>query len=252
MQMYKLGKKPVRFDHRTLRIANYFQDKALPVAPPNVDWASKVPSWPMMDNDTLGDCVPAASGHCIEQWTFFSNPPGYVPTDQQILNAYEAIGGYVPGDPSTDNGCVILDALNYWRKHGIAGHKIFAYATVDWKNHDELRSAINIFGNVYIGIQLPITAQTQDVWTVAPGALNTPNGAPGSWGGHCVPLVEMSPDFITCVTWGQLLDMSYNFADDYIDEAYVIITVDWLEKNWESPSLLYWKQLRADMKGITA
>jgi hypothetical protein len=51
----------------------------------------------------------------------------------------------------------------------------------------DIATAIWLFGGVYIGVELPIAAQTQDVWDVPanPGA----EDEPGSWGGHAVYLV---------------------------------------------------------------
>ncbi|MGO8790269.1 MAG: hypothetical protein ACLQVL_23205 [Terriglobia bacterium] len=51
----------------------------------------------------------------------------------------------------------------------------------------DIATAIWLFGGAYIGVELPITAQNQDVWDVPanPG----PNDEPGSWGGHAVYLV---------------------------------------------------------------
>jgi hypothetical protein len=97
MIVHKLGKQEPRIDHRTLKMARY----RIPglVIPPEVSWVTHVPSWPMYYNDVLGDCVPAAMGHTIEQWTRYAGNP-ILPTQAQILKAYEDIGGYVPDDPS--------------------------------------------------------------------------------------------------------------------------------------------------------
>jgi hypothetical protein len=47
--------------------------------------------------------------------------------------------------------------------------------------------AIWLFGGAYIGVELPIRAQDQDVWDV-PAQLG-PEDEPGSWGGHAIYLV---------------------------------------------------------------
>jgi hypothetical protein len=251
MLIHKLGKKPAKHDPRTLQFKNYLAAKptALPPTPDEVSWVTKVPSWPMMMNDSLGDCTIAAAGHMIQQWSFFANVE-VTPTDQQVLQAYEAVSGYVPGEPWTDNGAVILDVLNYWRQHGIAGHKITAYTQVDHSNLDEIRAAIQLFGNVYIGIQLPVTAQTQDAWTVANGGTFTQDGQPGSWGGHAIPLMAQSPKTQTCITWGERLKMSHNFFLDYCDEAYAIVSQDWIGANGLSPSQFNLKQLMLDLAAV--
>ncbi len=68
-------------------------------------------------NDQLGCCVEAAAAHMIQQWNFYAGHPAK-PTDQDVLSAYEAVGGYVPGDPNSDNGTDMLAFLNWWRQTG--------------------------------------------------------------------------------------------------------------------------------------
>jgi hypothetical protein len=257
MNVFKLGKKPPVVDHRTLKMARYRTGNI--VVPPEVSWVAKVPSndWPMYYNDVLGDCVPAAAGHAIEQWNAYANPTEPLPIDPAILKAYEDVGGYVPDDPAnpqsnaTDNGCVILDMLNYWRKTGVGGHKIFAFVQVNPKNADEVREAVMLFGNVYMGVQLPTAVQGFDSWTVPEGGIASQNGAPGSWGGHCVPIVAVSPETLTCVTWGGTLKMSHNFFTDYCDELYAILSIDWIAKTGLSPSQFNLAQLEKDLSIVT-
>ena len=129
----------------------------------------------MFLNDELGDCTVAAAAHMIQQWTFFAEKP-FIPTDQDVLKAYKAVSGYVPGLPETDNGTCLLDVLNYWRKTGIGNHKIFAYAQVDYTNAEERRLAIELFGNLYVGVQLPVAVQGANDWTVGDGGIYTENG----------------------------------------------------------------------------
>lgn len=242
----KLGKAAPRLDSRTFKLAKYLP-KIIPAPPPEVSWVTQVHSWKMFLNDQLGDCVPAASGHCINQWTYYATGKEAVITDQDVLTAYEVVGGYVPGNPATDNGTSMLDFLNYWRKTGVGGHKIQAFVSVDITRKDEIFSAIQLFGSVYLGIQLPVSAQGASSWTVPDGGAFG-DGSPGSWGGHCIPLFAASPKTYTCVTWGQTLKMSHNFLLDYADEAYAVLSgQDWVGGAGVSPSLLNLAQLQADL-----
>lgn len=246
--IYKLGKLASRHDRRTLPYDRY--STILPNVPAEVSWMVKVRGWPMYGNDVLGDCTIAAVGHQIEQWSLYAGAP-FLPTEASILSAYEAVGGYVPGDPTTDNGCVILDVLNYWRKTGIAGHKILAYVKLDTTNLDAIREAIYLFGNVYMGVQLPLSAQGAGDWTVPPGGDETNFGTPGSWGGHAIPIVAMSPETLTVVTWGMTLKMSHNFFRDYCDEAYAVLSQDWIDARGLAPSQFDLAQLQADLLAVT-
>lgn len=255
MIVHKLGKQEPRIDHRTLKMARY----RIPglVIPPEVSWVTEVPTWPMYYNDVLGDCVPAAMCHSIQQWTRYAGNP-IIPTEANALKAYEDIGGYVPDDPTnpqsnaTDNGCNMLDALNYWRQTGIAGHKIIAFVSVNPKNADEVREAVYLFGNVFTGIQLPTSVQGFNSWTVPDGGTASQNGTPGSWGGHCIPMVAVSPKSRTVVTWGGTLKMSPKFQIDYVDEMWAAVSLDWIEKNGLSPGQFNLAQLEADLKIVTA
>jgi hypothetical protein len=251
--LVKLGKKAPRIDKRTLRLAKYLK-AALPAPPAEVSWITKLVAAepiPIYLNDKLGDCVIAAAAHMIQQWTFYAGHPSQ-PSDADVLAGYEDVGGYQPGNPSTDNGTNMLDFLNYWRQTGLAGHKIAAYLMVDWTDDVEVRQAIHLFGNLYFGIQLPVSAQGQDKWIVPDGGIYGPDGQPGSWGGHCIPLVASSPETRTCETWGTTLKMSHNFSDDYGDEAYVVLSQDWINSSGLSPDGFDFAQLRADLAEVTA
>ena len=249
-QKVKLGKAPARHDSRTLQLAKYLPATAIPNPPAKEDWEKKVTSWPMMLNDNIGDCTCACAGHMIEQWTTYTGVP-VTPSDQDVLTAYEAVGHYNPSDPSTDQGAVILDVLNYWRQTGVAAHQIMAYAALEPKNHNEVKDSILLFGNCYIGVQLPLSAQNQAVWAVPPGG-PTGQGAPGSWGGHAIPIVAYDVRGLTVVTWGALKRMSWSFLDTYCDEAYAVLSQDWINNVSKlSPSDFDLATLQADLSQIT-
>lgn len=252
MQDVKLGKQAARHDPRTLQFSNYMKATA-PIAPPaSDDWARRIGHWGVMLNDGIGDCTCACAGHMIEQWTTYANPPGFTPTDQQILEAYQAVSGYSPEDPSTDNGAIILDVLNYWRQTGIAGRSITAFVGLDPKNHQDICDAVYLFGNCYIGVLLPIAAQAQSVWSVPPGGANG-LGAPGSWGGHAIPIVEYDPRGLTVITWGEKKRMTWNFLDTYCDEAYAVLSQDWINgASNDAPNHFDVAQLQADLQAIGA
>lgn len=250
--VHKLGKQAPKIDTRTLKLSNYL--RKLPPIPPEVSWITKLKAAmpiPMYLNDQLGDCVIAAAGHMIQQWNFYAGHPSQ-PSDADILKAYEDVGGYVPGDPSTDNGAVMLDCLKYWRKTGIGGHKIVAFAALDTSNIREMQAAIYLFGSLYVGIALPLSVQGTDDWTVATGGVYTDKGEPGGWGGHCVNLPASSPITYTCETWGDSLKMSHNFLKDYLDEGYVVLSQEWLDANQMSPEHFDLTGLLADLHSLVS
>ena len=241
-----LGKRAPRLDRRTFKLERYLPI-TFPKAPPVKDWYSSVPSWPMMLNDELGDCTCAAAGHMIGQWTSYAGGEVVMP-DAAILKAYEAVSGYIPGQPQTDNGAVMLDVLNYWRQVGIGGHKIGAFAAVPLQHFNLIRTAVSMLGSVYLGIQLPLSVQGATRWEVPPEG-PTGDGSPGSWGGHCIPIVGYDQDWWYVVTWGQVLKMKSTFLIDYADEAYVCLSQDWFA-NGGAPSGFNLAQLQADLAAL--
>jgi hypothetical protein len=241
----KLGKLPPKYDRRTLRMADYLDHAILPPPPPQVDWSKKLTALGMMANDRIGDCTCAATGHLHQLWTA-NNGPEVTPPDSAIIKAYEDVGHYVPGDESTDNGCVELDVLNYWRKVGIGGHKIFAYVGLEPRNRLHVELAISLFGGATIGVALPVSAQRQHVWSVVGG----PDAVPGSWGGHEIALVAYNPMGLTCITWGKLLVMTWEFFVKYTDEAYGVLSADWAAESKKAPSGFTFAQLEQDLKVV--
>ena len=139
MQLHKLGKTKARKDPRTLQLSNYVMVATIPDIPEEVSWITHVNHWPMYGNDSVGDCVAAAAGHHIQQWTNYAGNEICV-SPQDVIKTYEDVGGYVPGDPSTDNGMNMLTYLKYWRKTGVGGHKIMAFVSVNPKDDLEVKA----------------------------------------------------------------------------------------------------------------
>lgn len=245
----KLGKAPAVHDPRTLELANYLRPALLPPPPAQVDWGQQVRSWPMMGNDRIGDCTTAAAGHCIEEWTTDAGFPVVLP-DATIIAAYAAVSGYNPVTGQHDVGASEIKVLNYWRTTGIGGHTLRAYVALEPGNLDHVRDAVSLFGNAYIGLALPITAQTQPVWSVPPGGPTGP-GAPGSWGGHAVPVVAYDPQGLTVVTWGALKRMTWGFWAAYCDEAYALLSDDFLTAD-KTPAGVDLVTLQQDLAEVSA
>lgn len=248
--LMKLGKRAPRIDSRTLKLARYFTPE-LPLAPPAVDWSAKVTNLGMMKNDEEGDCAEASPGHMEQCWTA-ANGSQVIISDADIIGAYSAITGYVPGDPSTDNGSVMLDVMNYWRKTGIGGRKIAAFAALDLSNEEHFRQAIWLFGGVNIGAALSISDQNQEVWSIAiSGDLGDPT--PGSWGGHSYPIVgyDMATGRYKCITWGAPKYLTFDWMRAKVDEAFVALSSDWAAPGVLAPSGFDLVALQADLRAVT-
>jgi hypothetical protein len=241
----KLGRKAVKTDSRTLRLARYLAP-ALPAPPTACDWTHGIANWGMMLNDQLGCCTIAGCAHAVQVWSANTGKTITLP-DATVESYYEQWDGYNPQHPNTDRGGFELDVLKNWRQQGLAGNALLAFADPQAANLDEVRQSIALFGGVYIGLSLPLTAQKQEVWDVVNHA--GAKGRPGSWGGHCVFVPKYDGQSFTCITWGGLKTMTVAFWNTYCDEAHALLGQDWLAANG-SPSGFNQAQLVADLGAI--
>ena len=253
-RMVKFGRrKPVSVGPR-LRLSRYL--KALPSVPPSADYsaAASASISNVMLNDAEGDCVIAAGYHITGVATGNAGNL-FVPTDTQINADYSAVGGYVPGDPSTDNGCLITDALNYWTQHGFAnGTKLLGWLAVDAKNPAEYKAALYLFENLDFGMGLPdawvqsMPSASGFTWNVA--------GAPNHANGHSVAGVGYTSQGVTIATWGLRGLLTDAAIKAYASSAgggelYVMLTPDLLQKGKDkAPNGMAWRDLIADFDAI--
>jgi hypothetical protein len=236
----KLGKLAPKHNARTLRYSVFVRPDAPPLPPEKTYWEYLVKSYPMMKNDSVGDCTCACIGHLIQLWTAHTGTM-LTPTDDDVLAVYSAVTGYNPSTGENDNGAAITDILDYVRQNGLAGHKIDGWAQIDQTNHTHVAQAIYLFGGLDIGFNVPQSAMNQnqahETWTVLPD-----DG--GIIGGHSVPVVGYGAKGCTCVTWGALQQMTWEFFDKYCDEGYAPLSLDWLACSGEAPNHLNVEALR--------
>ena len=253
--LLRLGKLPAKHDSRNLKLAAYL--KASPPIPPAQNWYLKPEanlnfSWGMMENDSLGDCAVAGPAHIEMVWSFNVGTP-FVPTDAQVIAGYTQVSGYQPGNPQTDQGCVLLDVLKNWNTTGLFGHTIKAYTQINPQNLEHVKTAIYLFGAVDIGLLLPASAQSQvgQIWSVTDLDLKG-DAAPGSWGGHCVVIgkYDDAAQEFTCLTWGQEQRMSYNFFRTYCDECYAPLSNDWINSSNLAPNNIDMPGLLSDLTTV--
>jgi hypothetical protein len=180
----------------------------------------------MYANDEVGDCTCAGVGHLVNQLTYYGSGSEVQPTDSSVLGMYSAITGYDPAKPASDTGAYCQDVLACWRKTGLEGHKITAYASLDVSNLVEVKQAIALFGTVYVGLNFPDSAMTQfdndQPWDVVRGAKVE--------GGHCVIVGAYGNGKLGLVTWGAETTMTEAFWKKYVDEAWVVLDADGMKK----------------------
>lgn len=240
-----LGRQPN--DPRKARVTLHAKSDHHLDVPQSADWLSEVAEWPMLLNDKIGDCTAAGAGHFAQMVNWYGQRQVTPVAEADALAMYEAVSGYDPRDPSTDVGATLQDALNYWRKTGIGGNMITAFAQIDAQDLDLVRACIAIFGGVYTGMNFPANAMSQfnsgKPWVI--------KGRSRVIGGHCVPVHAYGPSGFWCVTWGRVQAMDVDFYRRYFDEVWVPIDLDWLSTSGMSPAGLDIDALNADFTALT-
>ena len=218
--LFKLGKAAAVRDKDTVAFAQLLRAaKALPTKYDFDTTHSGIPT-PMFGNDTLGDCVIAGRAHQTLRFEDIEQGSVLMIKDADVTKEYfKETGG-------ADNGLVVLDSLKLWQskgwKVGSKTYKIRAYASVDFKNHTQVKQAIFSDVGVGLGVQLPTAAQAQ-VQTGQPWSVTTgPDAKPGSWGGHYIFVPGYTALGPVCVTWGRKQQMTWDWLNKYCDEAFAI------------------------------
>lgn len=239
--MRHLGKQSAKFNPHALRLAHYVDATYVPPA-----FADHTPygfsAWGMMLNDMLGDCTIAGCGHALQVFT-----GGKITLADSVIESYYSKWcGYVVGNPNTDQGGVEVDVLNDWKSGGMSGHVLDGYVDPQPQNWSHVAHSIAEFGGVYIGLQLPNSAMTQNengqIWDVV-----ADDG--GIAGGHAVFCPAYHTDdptdggktTITAITWGMKQKMTLAFWDKYCDESHTLLASAW------QPAGVNLAGLRADL-----
>lgn len=253
----KLGK--LAAEHRAkAHFSDYLRAPAktilaqLPKAPDSGDWEQKLADsdLQMWGNDNAGDCAYAAQANAEQTWASMLGRP-FTLTTADVIAAYSKGTGYRPGDPSTDRGTVMANALDQWQTDGIGGRKIVGHVAVDYRNWAQVCLAQYLFGGVYFGAQLPISAQQPGPWVGKTGQLSGAD-APGTWGGHAIwaPTWTLGGDGI--ITWQRRQPADKQWWFNYVDECYAPLSVDWADLVVGAPNGIDFASLAADMVAIAA
>lgn len=224
----KTGRKP---NEGRLRVSLTAEHVAATYAPPpSVDYYSRVPadSWGMDGNDSVGDCTCADVDHEVKAFQVAAKNVEVTSTTKEVIAAYSAITGYNPADPNTDQGAEMQAVREYWQKTGFklggAVHKIALFADIDITNMTLVKWALEQFGAIGLGVNLPDSAQDQfgagEPWIVV-------KGSPID-GGHAIALLGYDADWLYVLTWGQVQKISYGWFTAYVEEAWIVLDQDFV------------------------
>jgi hypothetical protein len=233
---FKKGRLPRIFNPKIMHMSAIFGARTIPVPPVSVDWTKGITDFGMMLNDSLGDCTCAGIFHARQIWSA-NVLTEKTENDDCVLKLYEEATGYRPGDASTDCGGVEQNVLSYLLNVGIpladgSRDKIIAFMEVDPRNINDIKVTINDFGVCYIGFQVPNSIYENGMpktkWEYDANHTDTE-------GGHCVVAVKYDDEYVSVISWGALYEISWEFFTQYTDEAYAIVSPDWIATSGKSP-----------------
>jgi len=224
---------------RTLRLRDFLQ--------PGIAYPAACDLSMHMERDTdplgnldVGCCAVAGPGHFI-RWADVRCGRGVRVRTADVLREYSALVGYVPGDDSTDVGCYALDVFKHWRKTGLFGTRIEAFAQVDFWDPREIAMATFSLGGVFLCFGLPRSVQGKDTWDVVAN-----DG--GAWGAHLV----WADGTGLVNSWGQRIRVTDAFVDRYCFDAYAVVSADVVADDGRAFSGLDLAGLRAALAEVTA
>lgn len=256
--IHKLGRRPARHTLRTMRAAIALSRHltALGPAPPtSTDYVSALMAacannLGMFLNDQLGDCVCADSAHQVMLHT--ANAGSIViPTDDDVLKLYEAVGGYVPGNSATDQGCDETSMCEYLMTNGLSGQKSAGSGPVDPAQLDHVRWTVQLFGACRLGIVVDSQMEQQysagQPWTT-PASADDPDA-----GGHDVPVVKYDADYAYVITWGKVQPVAWSLMAQqaFLEEAHAEVWPDFVAATGSAPNGLDLQQLLSDLPVVT-
>lgn len=215
-ERFKLGRLPATRPFGLSDLSVYAQGK---LPPPPTEVAVPDARYPVDGNDTVGDCTMAGVAHLISAWDAEVAEDDLVPPAADVLSEYYRLTG------GQDTGLNEANVLQVWRKQGLFGHQIEAYAPVDPANIVELHQAVAFYGGCYLGIECPESAQQQfaagQPWTYVPSSPIE--------GGHCIVALGYTPNGLLCATWGGVAEVTYPFLSHFLDESWCVISNQFVE-----------------------
>lgn len=264
--VYRLGrtKRTTPPPKRVVKLSDHLKVSQLVLPPGDIVLSTNLPAnTGVKMNDSRGCCT--ISGlYAEKQLGIAANGGGFVTIpDACVLDGYEKACGFDPANPdATDNGGNEFDVLTWNRDVGILNPdgvtrtKSLGFVEIEPSDLDHLRLGLAYFGGIYNGIELPISAQAQEQWSLAvAGTEGDPT--PGSWGGHCTlhEDILLEQRLMRIRTWGLLKVITFDWwfaygAASVGGAAYVNVSPDWAQPGKVAPSGLDLNSLLADLAQV--
>ena len=155
-------------------------------------------------NNVLADCVETAAANMVQ--TVLGRRGNYASLGDLLpVQVYQqpAVAGYVPGDPSTDQGTDPERLFSWWTSNPIGGYRLKRLLAFHPQDETGIRGHIAAAGSVMLVLALAREQQNQRVWLAA--------GTPGSWGYHAMTMDEWGGALTWGTTWGEAQPMDRSF-----------------------------------------
>ena len=220
-----------------------------PPVPTSIEWLRGMPlDLGMMMNDKLGCCAIAGLHHARQVWSLEAGGVEITDPDTDVLADYEALAGYNPADPDTDQGAVLQDVLAGCVSRGITTvrgpDKLLGYIEIDPRLQQDVREVIALSGVAYLGINIP------EAWTEMEGGGKWDDASGPVAGGHCIIAVGYDADGFDIVSWGMRFRLTNAGFGKSCNEAYALIDRNWVEKTGLTPGGISIDDLETAMRSM--
>jgi hypothetical protein len=216
--------------------------------------------WDVYLNDQLGCCVVSGAQHEHRLWVAEGTGTDTVVFDDaSTIKNYELLGGYQPGNSSTDQGCDMLTAARHRIREGIIDangkvHKLGIALELDcgpgYLNMEQFWYACYLFDGLGLGIG--VTRQWQrDFEVEAPWDVvdYNPNDIAG---GHYVPAMARERNgrlYADVITWGEKQKITVAGLQACTDIVMCYATKEKL-RNGRDMQGLSWSDMRSDIRKV--
>ena len=249
---YKLGLLPPK-NAPALKFKSFL--RAIPEHPAARNYLTPLSNWKVLGNNRYGVCAAVEWSNSRRLMNFSMNGVDVYPTQEQVFELYKSQNP--SGSRTQDDGMDYQTLLEHLHTYGGPdGVKAKAFARVDVNDLEEVKAAVYIFGEVWLGVGIQ-QENMNDFYSQRP--LNYYPGKP-VLGGHAIlegGYKGLSDNDLRVVTWGEETGLTSSFWDNLVNfeygQAWVVIwpenlgTKQFVEGIDQTALKHYYQQLTGDV-----
>lgn len=254
---FKTGLRPRRFDSRVPHWSAYAAARRGQLAAPRCDnYPGMAADSDILGNDLWGDCAEAATFREIEIMTFASTGKEVRAQTSDALTLYTSATGFneaagPSGFNPTDQGSVLQDLLMYRVMQGVrlpdgSYTKLVAFFELDPRNLNDCRLAIEQGGVIQLGIKCYDSFENVQQG----GTWNPPAASEASSGGHAICCGKYEQDSFIIKSWAMDIVMPLPTWQEVVQEAYCVVSPEWVKSTGLTPFGMSLEQLSAAMYAL--